>query len=154
MCPVDIQFTKISYEALKEAYATADKDSDDYEKTTKILEDSKLSISDTLKNNGFDVDEYLKNMTEYSVYQTGLEEMDTLGILADEICEKYQKTISKPFGCHPFRCWLVSEAFEISAQLTIELPSAAKVVAEKLVTAKCSEYERQQKINHLSLIHI
>ena len=90
MCPVDIQFTKISYEALKEAYATADKDSDDYEKTTKILEDSKLSISDTLKNNGFDVDEYLKNMTEYSVYQTGLEEMDTLGILADEICEKYQ----------------------------------------------------------------
>ena len=89
MCPVDIQFTKISYEALKEAYATADKDSDDYEKTTKILEDSKLSISDTLKNNGFDVDEYLKNMTEYSVYQTGLEEMDTLGILADEICEKY-----------------------------------------------------------------
>ena len=89
-CPVDIQFTKISYEALKEAYATADKDSDDYEKTTKILEDSKLSISDTLKNNGFDVDEYLKNMTEYSVYQTGLEEMDTLGILADEICEKYQ----------------------------------------------------------------
>lgn len=90
MCPVDIQFTKISYEALREAYATADKDSDDYEKTTKILEDSKLSISDTLKNNGFDVDEYLKNMTEYSVYQTGLEEMDTLGILADEICEKYQ----------------------------------------------------------------
>lgn len=90
MCPVDIQFTKISYEALKEAYATADKDSDDYEKTTKILDDSKLSISDTLKNNGFDVDEYLKNMTEYSVYQTGLEEMDTLGILADEICEKYQ----------------------------------------------------------------
>ena len=89
MCPVDIQFTKISYEALREAYATADKDSDDYEKTTKILEDSKLSISDTLKNNGFDVDEYLKNMTEYSVYQTGLEEMDTLGILADEICEKY-----------------------------------------------------------------
>ena len=41
MCPVDIQFTKISYETLKEAYATADKDSDDYEKTTKILEDSK-----------------------------------------------------------------------------------------------------------------
>lgn len=37
MCPVDIQFTKISYEALKEAYATADKDSDDYEKTTKSL---------------------------------------------------------------------------------------------------------------------
>lgn len=90
MCPVDIQFTKISYEALKEAYSTADKDSDDYEKTTKILEDSKLSISDTLKNNGFDVDEYLKNMAEYSVYQTGLEEMDTLGILADKICEKYQ----------------------------------------------------------------
>lgn len=53
MCPVDIQFTKISYEALREAYATADKDSDDYEKATKILEDSKLSISDTLKNNGF-----------------------------------------------------------------------------------------------------
>lgn len=60
MCPVDIQFTKISYEALREAYATADKDSDDYEKATKILEDSKLSISDTLKNNGFDVNEYLK----------------------------------------------------------------------------------------------
>ena len=59
MCPVDIQFTKISYEALREAYATADKDSDDYEKATKILEDSKLSISDTLKNNGFDVNEYL-----------------------------------------------------------------------------------------------
>ena len=89
MCPVDIQFTKISYEALREAYATADKDSDDYEKATKILEDSKLSISDTLKNNGFDVNEYLKNMTEYSVYQTGLEEMDTLGSLADEIREKY-----------------------------------------------------------------
>ena len=97
MCPVDIQFTKISYEALKEAYATADKDSDDYEKTTKILEDSKLSISDTLKNNGFDVDEYLKNMTEYSVYQTGLEEMDTLGILADEICEKYQMAYSPKY---------------------------------------------------------
>lgn len=36
---------------------TADKNSDDYEKATKILEDSKLSISDTLKNNGFDVNE-------------------------------------------------------------------------------------------------
>ena len=82
------------------------------------------------------------------IFRTACHKVGLKNHIAEHGKEKYQKTISKPFGCHPFRCWLVSGAFEISAQLTIELPSAAKVVAEKLVTAKCSEYERQQKINH------
>ena len=76
MCPVDVQLAKYSYDAMSEAYATSQ---DMNEKDREMLEDSKLSIIETLNNSGFDVQKYFKDVAEYNVYNTGLTVKDTLG---------------------------------------------------------------------------
>lgn len=83
MCPVDVQLAKYSYDAMSEAYETAQ---DMNEKDREMLEDSKLSIIETLNNSGFDAQKYFKNVTEYNIYNTGLKVKDTLGdIYTDDI---------------------------------------------------------------------
>lgn len=76
VCPVDVQLAKYSYDAMSEAYATSQ---DMNEKDRKMLEDSKLSIIETLNNSGFDAQKYFKDVAEYNVYNTGLTVKDTLG---------------------------------------------------------------------------
>ena len=76
MCPVDVQLAKYSYDAMSEAYATSQ---DMNEKDREMLEDSKLSIIETLNNSGFDAQRYFKDVAEYNVYSTGLTVKDTLG---------------------------------------------------------------------------
>ena len=76
MCPADVQLAKYSYDAMSEAYATSQ---DMNEKDREMLEDSKLSIIETLNNSGFDAQKYFKNVTEYNIYNTGLKVKDTLG---------------------------------------------------------------------------
>ena len=76
MCPVDVQLAKNSYDAMSEAYETAQ---DMNEEDREMLEDSKLSIIETLNNSGFDAQKYFKNVTEYNIYNTGLKVKDTLG---------------------------------------------------------------------------
>lgn len=76
MCPVDVQLAKYSYDAMSEAYATSQHMN---EKDREMLEDSKLSIIETLNNSGFDAQKYFKDVAEYNVYNTGLTVKDTLG---------------------------------------------------------------------------
>lgn len=76
MCPVDVQLAKYSYDAMSEAYATSQ---DMNEKDREMLEDSKLSIIETLNNSGFDAQKYFKDVVEYNIYNTGLKVKDTLG---------------------------------------------------------------------------
>lgn len=76
MCPVDVQLAKYSYDAMSEAYATAQ---DMNEEDREMLEDSKLSIIETLNNSGFDAQKYFKDVAEYNIYNTGLKVKDTLG---------------------------------------------------------------------------
>lgn len=78
MCPVDVQLAKYSYDAMSEAYATSQNMN---EKDREMLEDSKLSIIETLNNSGFDAQKYFKDVAEYNIYNTGLtvKDKDTLG---------------------------------------------------------------------------
>ena len=76
MCPVDVQLAKYSYDAMSEAYATSQ---DMNEKDREMLEDSKLSIIETLNNSGFDAQKYFKDVAEYNIYNTGLTVKDTIG---------------------------------------------------------------------------
>ena len=76
MCPVDVQLAKYSYDAMSEAYATSQ---DMNEKDREMLEDSKLSIIETLNNSGFDAQKYFKDVAEYNIYNTELTVKDTLG---------------------------------------------------------------------------
>lgn len=76
MCPVDVQLAKYSYDAMSEAYATSQNMN---EKDGEMLEDSKLSIIETLNNSGFDAQKYFKDVAEYNIYNTGLTVKDTLG---------------------------------------------------------------------------
>lgn len=76
MCPVDVQLAKYSYDAMSDAYATSQNMN---EKDREMLEDSKLSIIETLNNSGFDAQKYFKDVAEYNIYNTGLTVKDTLG---------------------------------------------------------------------------
>jgi putative ABC transport system permease protein len=76
ICPVDVQLAKYSYDAMSEAYATSQNMN---EKDREMLEDSKLSIIETLNNSGFDAQKYFKDVAEYNIYNTGLTVKDTLG---------------------------------------------------------------------------
>lgn len=76
MCPVDVQLAKYSYDAMSEAYATSQNMNEKYRE---MLEDSKLSIIETLNNSGFDAQKYFKDVVEYNKYNTGLTVKDTLG---------------------------------------------------------------------------
>ena len=76
MCPVDVQLAKYSYDAMSEAYATSQNMN---EKDREMLEDSKLSIIETLNNSGFDAQKYFKDVVEYNIYNTRLTVKDTLG---------------------------------------------------------------------------
>ena len=76
MCPVDVQLAKYSYDAMSDAYATSQNMN---EKDREMLEDSKLSIIETLNNSGFDAQKYFKDVVEYNIYNTGLTVKDTLG---------------------------------------------------------------------------
>lgn len=76
MCPVDVQLAKYSYDAMSEAYATSQNMN---EKDREMLEDSKLSIIETLNNSGFDAQKYFKDVVEYNIYNTGLTVKDTIG---------------------------------------------------------------------------
>lgn len=49
------------------------------EKDREMLEDSKLSIIETLNNSGFDAQKYFKDVVEYNIYNTGLTVKDTIG---------------------------------------------------------------------------
>ena len=71
-----ISGAKYSYDAMSEAYATSQ---DMNEKDREMLEDSKLSIIETLNNSGFDAQKYFKDVAEYNIYNTGLTVKDTLG---------------------------------------------------------------------------
>lgn len=75
MCPVDVQLAKYSYDAMSEAYATSQNMN---EKDREMLEDSKLSIIETLNNSGFDAQKYFKDVVEYNIYNTGLTVKDTI----------------------------------------------------------------------------
>lgn len=86
--PVDIQFYKSSYARLQDAFSTSESESE-REKYDRILEDSKLSITETLKANGFDVARELKDIVNYNMYSTGLTLKDTLGNAYDKIAEMY-----------------------------------------------------------------
>lgn len=76
MCPVDVQLAKYSYDAMSKAYATSQNMN---EKDREMLEDSKLSIIETLNNSGFDAQKYFKDVVEYNIYNTGLTVKDTIG---------------------------------------------------------------------------
>lgn len=76
MRPVDVQLAKYSYDAMSEAYATSQNMN---EKDREMLEDSKLSIIETLNNSGFDAQKYFKDVVEYNIYNTGLTVKDTIG---------------------------------------------------------------------------
>lgn len=76
MCPIDVQLAKYSYDAMSKAYATSQNMN---EKDREMLEDSKLSIIETLNNSGFDAQKYFKDVAEYNIYNTGLTVKDTLG---------------------------------------------------------------------------
>lgn len=76
MCPFDVQLAKYSYDAMSEAYATSQNMN---EKDREMLEDSKLSIIETLNNSGFDAQKYFKDVVEYNIYNTGLTVKDTIG---------------------------------------------------------------------------
>ena len=76
MCPADVQLAKYSYDAMSGAYETAQ---DMNEEDREMLEDSKLSIIETLNNSGFDAQKYFKDVAEYNIYNTGLTVKDTLG---------------------------------------------------------------------------
>ena len=76
MCPADVQLAKYSYDAMSEAYATSQNMN---EKDREMLEDSKLSIIETLNNSGFDAQKYFKDVVEYNIYNTGLTVKDTIG---------------------------------------------------------------------------
>lgn len=76
MCPVDVQLAKYSYDAMSDAYATSQNMN---EKDREMLEDSKLSIIETLNNSGFDAQKYFKDVVEYNIYNTGLTVKDTIG---------------------------------------------------------------------------
>lgn len=76
MCPVDVQLAKYSYDAMSYVYATSQNMN---EKDREMLEDSKLSIIETLNNSGFDAQKYFKDVVEYNIYNTGLTVKDTLG---------------------------------------------------------------------------
>lgn len=76
LAPVDVQLSK---------YVNLDTNNET------IIADTKLSITDTLKQNHFDVDNKLKDITEFSIYKT--EEVtlkDTLGDKLNDISAKYR----------------------------------------------------------------
>lgn len=60
--------------------------------------------------------------------------------------EKGQKTITKPFGIQKVRSRLIPRYFR--AQFLKQLSSAAKIVAEGLVSAKNGQHQRQQEFDH------
>lgn len=86
--PVDIQFSKLNYAQIQDAFSTSESESE-REKCDRILEDSKLSIAETLKANGFDVAGKLKDIVNYNMYSTGLTLKDALGNAYDKIAEMY-----------------------------------------------------------------
>ena len=83
MAPVDVQFYKylnLTEESVKNSWRFTDK----------MIEDSTISLRETLANLNFDVDAYLKDIVEFNLY--GTEEIkikDTLGTYYDELKTKY-----------------------------------------------------------------
>lgn len=90
--PVDVQFSKSSYAQIQDAFSTSESDSDS-ERYDRILEDSKLSITETLKANGFDVEGKLKDIVNYSVYKTDVTLKDALGNSFERIQQMYPNII-------------------------------------------------------------
>ncbi len=83
MAPVDVQFYKylnLTEESVKNSWRFTDK----------MIEDSTISLRETLANLNFNVDTYLKDIVEFNLY--GTEEIkikDTLGTYYDELKTKY-----------------------------------------------------------------
>lgn len=83
MAPVDVQFYKylnLTEEAVKNSWRFTDK----------MIEDSTISLRETLVNLNFNVDTYLKDIVEFNLY--GTEEItikDTLGTYYAELITKY-----------------------------------------------------------------
>ena len=85
--PVDVQFFKPGYAKIQESQPDSSKRND------RILEDSKLSIAETLKANGFDVEGKLKDIVNYSVYETDVTLKDALGGSFETIQQMYPNII-------------------------------------------------------------
>lgn len=85
-CPVDVQFYKYSEAAVAEKFEHADSLT---KEDAALMEDSRISIEETLQRLGIDTKQILTEVTPYRVYDVGLTEEDTLGTLADEIEEEF-----------------------------------------------------------------
>ena len=82
MAPVDIQFYKyvdLTDEEVQKSWRFQDK----------MIEDSTLSLRETLKNLNFNPESYLKDIVELDLYVTNITIKDTLGTYYNELINKY-----------------------------------------------------------------
>ena len=83
LAPLDVEFSKtydITEESVKKSWRL----------TTKMIEDSKISLRETLSKLDFNVDDNIKDYYEYDTYAThDLKFKDTLGSYYEEISQKF-----------------------------------------------------------------
>lgn len=82
MAPVDIQFYKyvdLTDEEVQKSWRFQDK----------MIEDSTLTLRETLKNLNFNPESYLKDIVELDLYTTNITIKDTLGTYYNELINKY-----------------------------------------------------------------
>lgn len=82
MVPADIQFYK--YIDL-----TEEEVQNSWRFNNQMIEDSKLSLRDTLAHFNFNLEEYLKDIVEFELYTTNITVKDTLGTYYHELINKY-----------------------------------------------------------------
>lgn len=83
LAPVDIQFSK----ALNLTEEQVDKLSFKYH--VNMIEDSKISLRETLQKLDFSIEENLTDVVEFDIYKSGLLLSDTLGSYYEEVFKKY-----------------------------------------------------------------
>lgn len=82
LAPVDIEFSK--------KYDLTEEDANRYfGYNTNMIDDSKLSLRESISNMDFDVNQYLKDMVEFNTYTPGIQIKDTLGTYYQESKRKY-----------------------------------------------------------------
>lgn len=82
LAPIDIEFSK-KYD-LTEEYANSH-----FGYNTNMIDDSKLSLRESISNMNFDADQYLKDVIEFNTYTSEVKIKDTLGTYYQESQEKY-----------------------------------------------------------------
>ena len=82
LAPIDIEFSK-KYD-LTEEYANSH-----FGYNTNMIDDSKLSLRESISNMNFDVDQYLSDMVEFNTYTSEIKIKDTLGTYYQESQKKY-----------------------------------------------------------------